>query len=188
MGIVAPLMMIAGTGVQALSQYRQGQAAAVQARAQAGQSLLAAETADANAEAIKQKSIFDQIRAVKAGSRQIGRLRAGQTEENIANVVAEQGFENALNVALIGHEGLVGAQRQRNLATMKRNEVTNLRAAALNLRRAGQTAALTTGLSGLGQMFLLTGFGGGGGTTSHDPAVAARLDTASFGQFPTSFG
>lgn len=165
MGFAAPLMMLAGTGLSALSAYGQGQAAAAQARAQAQLSEHSARVADANAVAIEQKTTFDQVRAIKAGRRAAGRLRASFGEAGAvvsegapADVLAEQGFESALNVALIGHEGIVGAARQRNLAAVSRVEASNLQTQAGNLEQAGGLGALTQLGSGLGEMFLLTGF------------------------------
>lgn len=165
MGFAAPLLMLAGTGMSALSQYRQGQYAAMQAKAQANISDYNARVADANAEAIKQKSIFEQVRALQKGEKKAGELRAGLgasgalvSEGAPADILAEQAYESALDVALIGHEGQVGAAKQRNAAQMYRNEAVNYRTSAKNYKQAGKMAALTTGLSGMGQNYLLTGF------------------------------
>ena len=172
MGLAIPLM-VAGTGMQAMSAYRQGQYQSMQAKAQAGMSNYNAQVAETNAEAIKQKSIFDQIRSLKRGSRIQSAIRAKQgasgavlSEGAPSDVLAEQAAENALDVALIGYEGQVGAAKQKSAASMYRAEASNYMAAAKNYERAGKTAAWTTGLTGLGNMFLLTGFdtfGGGGG-------------------------
>jgi len=169
MGFAAPLMMLAGTGMQAMSAYRQGQYASMQAKQQANISDYNARVADANAEAIKQKSIFDQVRSLKAGERRTGELTARLgasgavvSEGAPADILGEQRAENALDVALIGYEGQIGAAKQRNAAQMYRNEAVGYKAASKNYLRAGKLAALGTAAGGLGSMFLLTGFGGGG--------------------------
>ena len=170
MGFAAPLLMLAGTGMQAMSAYRQGQYASMQAKQQANISDYNARVASANAEAIKQKSIFDQVRSLKAGERKAGELTARLgasgavvSEGAPADIISEQAYENALDVALIGHEGLVGAAKQKSAAQMYRNEAVGYKAASKNYLRAGKLAALGTAAGGLGSMFLLTGFGGGGG-------------------------
>ena len=170
MGFAAGLMMLAGTAVSAVSAYRQGQYASMQAKAQAKISDYNAMVADTNAEAIRQKSIFDQVRAVTLGRGQIGEAlselaeaKAVISEGAPADILAEQAYENALDVALIGYEGMVGAARQKSAASMYRNEAANYLTSAKNYAQAGKTAAWATGLSGLGKYYLLTGFGGGGG-------------------------
>jgi len=154
MGFAAPMMMLAGTGMQALSAYRQGQYASMQAKAQARMSDYNAMVAETNAEAIRQKSIFDQIRAVKLGERRLGTIRVGQTEENIWRVAAEQGAETALGVSLIGHRGLVEAGRQKTTAGMYRTEAANYRTTAKNLETAGKFNAANYLLQGFGTMSL----------------------------------
>ena len=166
MAFAAPLLMLAGTGMQAMSAYRQGQYASMQAKQQANISDYNSRVADANAEAIKQKSIFDQVRSLKAGERKAGELtaRLGSSgavvsEGAPADILGEQRAENALDVALIGYEGQIGAAKQRNAAQMYRNEAVNYKASAKNYERAGKIAAWSTGLGGLGNYYLLTGFG-----------------------------
>ena len=155
----AAALMAMGTGMKALSTYRQGQYASMQAKAQAQISGYNMQVAEANAEAIKQKSIFDQLRALKRGRRIMGTLRAKQgvsgammTEGAPADVLAEQAFENALDVALIGHEGLVGAARQRAAARMYGAEAGTYLRRAKYMRQAGKVGAATTLLTGFGTM------------------------------------
>jgi hypothetical protein len=154
------LLMAAGTGLSAYSAYQQGRYAAAQAEAQARISDYNAQVAEANAEAIKQKSIFDQLRALKKGQRRLGELRAKQgvsgavmSEGAPADVLAEQGFENALDVALIGYEGIVGAKRQKSIASMYRYEAANYLQQAENAKRAGLIGAGTSLLTGFGTMY-----------------------------------
>ena len=158
MGLALPLMVI-GTGLSALSKYRQGQYAAMQAKAQARISDYNAQVAEANAEAIKQKSVFDQLRALRRGERITGRLRARLgasgavvSEGAPADVLAEQGYENALDVALIGYEGMVKAAREKSTAGLYRYEAANYRTQARNARQAGTFGAATTLLTGFGSM------------------------------------
>ena len=171
MGFAGPLMMAAGTGLSALSTYRQGQYASQQAEAQARMFDMQAMTAETNAEAIRQKSIFDQLRALKAGERRVGALRVGETEENIGDVVAEQAFENALDVALIGYEVITQAGRLKSQAAMYRYGAATQRAAGKYAERAGKIGAWTELLGGLGNMFLLTGFGSGGSPGTVGPST-----------------
>jgi hypothetical protein len=157
---VAPfLLMAAGTGMQALSQYRQGQYASAQAKAQARIENYNAQVAETNAEAIKQKSIFDQIRALKRGSKVMGKLRARlgasgavMSEGAPASAIAEQGFENALDVALIGYEGMVGAAQQKSLAAGHRYSASSYLQQAKYAKSAGKLGAGTTLLTGFGSM------------------------------------
>jgi len=163
----APLLMAAGMGMQAISQYRQGQYAASQAKANARISDYNADVAEANAEAIKQKSIFDQLRALRRGEKIIGKQRAKMgvsgavmSEGAPADVLAEQGFENAMDVALIGYEGMVGAAQQKNAASLYRFEAANYLQQAKNAKRAGKVGAATTLLTGFGSMYAGGMFGG----------------------------
>ena len=159
MGAVIPFAMMAGVGMQGLSAYRQGQYAAQQAKAQAAISQYNSEVSLANAEAIKQKSMFDQIRALHRGRRIEGKLRAKMgasgaviSEGAPADVLAQQGYENALDVALIGYEGIIGAQQQRSAAGMYAAEAANYRTTASNVRQAGRYGALERLLTGFGTM------------------------------------
>jgi hypothetical protein len=165
--------MIAGTALGGLSQYRQGQAAAAQAKGQAQISNYNAQVADANAEAIKQKSTFDQVRALKTGRRIMGKVRgrlgaagAVLSEGAPADVVAEQGFENALDVALIGHEGLVGAKRQRSAAALSRFEAANFLQSARNAQVAAGFNVASTLLTGFGGMASMGMFSSGSNPSS----------------------
>jgi len=159
MGFAPFLMMAAGTGIQALSSYRQGQYASMQAKAQAGISRYNAEIAETNAEAVRQKSIFDQLRAVRAGRRQIGKLRAIQgaggavlSEGAPADILAEQSFENALDVALIGYNSQVEQSRLKSAAAGYRAQAGYQEASAKNYMTAGKIGAGTSLLTGLGGM------------------------------------
>jgi hypothetical protein len=158
MGLAIPLMVI-GTGLSALSKYRQGQYASMQAKVQARISDYNAKVAETNAEAIKQKSVFDQLRALRRGERITGRLRARLgasgavvSEGAPADALAEQGYENALDVALIGYEGIVGAARERTKAGLYRYEAASYRKQARYARQAGTFGAGTTLLTGFGSM------------------------------------
>jgi len=178
MAVAAPLMMIAGTGMSALSTYRQGQYASNQAKAQAKISDYNAQVADADATAIKQKSIFDQVRAVKSGARKVGSLRAGMSTSGAvlsegapATAVAQQAYENALDVAMIGYEGMVGARKQRSAAAMYRASAANQRSQAKYAKRAGTFGAVTKLLTGFGSMAMMGAFGGGGAATGTSPQL-----------------
>lgn len=167
MGLATGLMM-AGMGMQAFSQYQQGQYAAAQAKAQARISDYNATIAEQNAEAIKAKSTFDQLRALKRGERVIGRMRAKQgvsgavmSEGAPAEAVAEQGFENALDVALIGYEGLIGSAREKSKANLYRFEAENYMERAKSAERAGWTGVGSTLLTGFGSMATQGMFSGG---------------------------
>ena len=164
--------------MSALSTYRQGQQASNQAKAEARVSDYNAQVADADAAAIKQKSIFDQVRAVMAGERKVGSLRAGAgasgavvSEGAPAEMIAAQAYENALDVAMIGYEGLVGADKQRSAAAMHRVSAANQRAQAKNAMKAGKLGAVTKLLTGFGSMAMMGAFGGGGGGTTASPQL-----------------
>ena len=161
MAFAPMLMMAAGTGMSALSTYRQGQYQSNQAKAAAEVSDYNAQVADADAAAIKQKSIFDQIRSVQSGARKVSSLRVGQTEENIGEVIQVQAYENALDTAMIGYEGLVGAGKQRSAAAMYRNSAANQRSQSKYAKESGKWGAVTKLLTGFGSMAMMGGFGGG---------------------------
>ena len=178
---VALGLMAAGAGMKTMSAYRQGQAASNQAKQQANISDYNSRVADANAEAIKQQSIFDQVRALKAGERRAGQLTAKLgssgavvSEGAPADILSEQAYENALDVALIGHEGLVGAAKQRNAAQMYRNEAVGYKAESKNLLRAGKMKAWSEAFGGIGNMFLLSGFGSGGGASGSSAQLGGQ--------------
>jgi hypothetical protein len=171
-------IMAASTALSAQSAYQQGQYASAQAKAQSKISLHNAEIARVNAKAIEQKSIFDQLRALRRGEKRLGTLRAGLgasgamvSEGAPASLIAEQGFENALDVALIGHEGVVAASRQRSAANLYAHEAENYRLAASSAKRAGAIGVGTSLLQGFGNMFAagMFDFGGdiaGGGSST----------------------
>jgi hypothetical protein len=151
--------VLAATAIGAHSRYQQGLAASAQAKAQARMDEYNAQVSETNARAIRQKSIFDQIRALKAGQKRMGSLVAKLgasgavvSEGAPANLIAEQGFENALDVALIGYEGLVREGREKSAAQMYRNEAENYMMQSKYARRAGLMGAGTTLLSGFGTM------------------------------------
>jgi len=162
-------MLIAGAGIgmQAMSQYRQGQAAAADAKGQQQMSLYNAQVSEQNAKAIEAKTTFDQLRALRRGQKITGSLRAKlgasgalMDEGAPARLVAEQEFENALEVALIGVEGRTQAAQEMSQAGLQRYQGDIYRKQAKNAKRAGLMGAgtsLLTGFSNMGQQGMFKG-------------------------------
>lgn len=175
----AMFLMMAGTGLNAWSQYQQGLYASMIAKAKARLSDYKADVAKANARAIKQKSKFDQQRALKIGRRIEGKLRAKAgvsgaviSEGAPADVLAEQAAENALNVDLIGHEGLVGAAQQKNIAAQYRTEAANFMFQSKFAKATGKMAAVNAVMQGFSQMGQMGVFDTGGGQTWNQAQTA----------------
>jgi len=166
MGLATGLA-IAGVGMQAMSQYRQGQAAEAEAKGQQQMSLYNAQVAEQNAQAIEAKTTFDQLRALKRGQNITGTLRAKlgasgalMDEGAPARLVAEQEFENALDVALTGYEGRMEASQQRSAANLYKTEAQTYKMRAKNAGRAGKIGAGTsilTGFSNMGEQGMFKG-------------------------------
>lgn len=161
----AALLTAGGIGLQAFGKYREAQYAEAQAKAQADMMRYNQQVAEQNAKAIEAKTTFDQLRELRRGKKRVGRLRARLGASGVlmdegapANILAEQAYENALEVGLIGYEGQVAASRQRSAGTLYGAQAGIYKDRASSYKQAGRLGVgttLLTGFSGMGQQGML---------------------------------
>lgn len=152
------LMAGAGLGLGIYGQMATGQAMKQQAAGQKSIAEYSARVAERDAEAIRQKSIFDQKRQAKRAARikssQTAALaHAGGLGSPVAgDLAAEQSAELELENLLIGYEGQVGAQRQLSQAAIDRASGKIAMQKGSSYATAGYIGAGSSLLSGFGDM------------------------------------
>ncbi|MCP5006509.1 MAG: hypothetical protein GY941_21605 [Planctomycetes bacterium] len=150
---------LAVAGATAGSTFMQARAAADAERGQAAQMRHAADIDERDALAIDIDTDFRQIRTVEAGERHRGSLKASLggsgaivSEGAPSELLAEQDFENALEVALIGQQGNVAASRLRSQAAGQR---AGAKFADKRSRNALLSGVVGAGVGLLGDMYTM---------------------------------
>lgn len=169
MGQLALPLFIAGTGMQAYSQYSQGQAAAQEAKNAAAMEEYNAQVAEQSAKAAENRSMYEQERQLEEAKRVKGAQAAaiaasGGIPGAGSNLLlqAKQASELELDNLMIGYEGLTEAQRARTAAAGYRMQGSIYKQKAKNFKRAGLIGAGTSLLTGFSSYNELYGKAGGG--------------------------
>lgn len=157
--MAVPALMGVGIGMQALGMFQQGQAAAAEARAQQQVAQYNAKVAEREAQAIEQKTAFEQQRQAEEAARIEGSLRANlgasgavPSEGTPLMLQSKQAAESELDNLMIGYEGQIGAGRARSQSRLDKMQAGIYSQKASNARTAGMIGAGTTLLTGFGKM------------------------------------
>ncbi len=150
---------VAGTGIAAAGAIQQGRVAAAQAESAQNIANYNALVQQREAEAIRQKTAFEQKRQAERGIRTKSALTAalgaagGLGSPVAADLAAEQAAELELENLLIGFEGEVGAQRAETQAELDRLQGRLFRQRGKAARKASLVRAGGTLLTGFGTAF-----------------------------------
>jgi hypothetical protein len=162
-------LTIAGAGLTAYGQYRQGQAAEQQAEAQAELAEYNAKIAQQEAKAIEQRTIVESRRQAEQGARRMASLHARLAISGVAMsgsplmVMAEQEEEDIFENQMIGYRGIAGMQEKEQEAVLLKHQASIYRTQGENAMKAAKIQAGATLLSGFAGA--AGGMGGGGGGT-----------------------
>ncbi len=162
--IVAVVAAGVGTGISAIGQIKAGAAAQQEAESQQAVADFNAKVQRREAEAIRQRTEFEQVQQAKEASRRLGTLRAGlgaagvvSTEGTPLQLQATQVIEDELERLLIGHRGQVAAERAESQALIDVEQARLFGARGRAAKTAGFIGAGATTISGVGRS-ILTGF------------------------------
>ena len=156
---VAAISMAVGTGVSALGQIQQGQAAAAEAKSQQAMAEYNAKIQEQEAKMAEQKAGFESRRHAKAAQRQAGSLLALTGASGVVPGVGApleiervQEIESDLERQLITYEGQVSASRSRSQAALDRMQGKVYGQRAKSARTAGYIGAGSTLLTGFSRV------------------------------------
>lgn len=152
-------LLLAGTGLMAAGQIQQGRVAAAEAKSARSIANYNAAVQEQEAEAIRAKGKFEQIRQVKEAARIKSRLRtkiAGMGALESGLLEEEQAAELELEGLLIGYEAETAARRAESQAIIDRATGKLAMRRGKAARKAGYIGAGATLLTGFG----MAGMGG----------------------------
>ena len=162
--IAAAVIAGVGTGISAIGQIQAGQAAQQEAESQQAVANFNAQVQRREAEAIRQKTEFEQVQQAKESRRRLGTLRAALGAAGVVTgegtplqLQATQVIEDELENLLIGQRGKVAAGRALSQADIDVEQARLFGARGRAARTAGFIGAGATTLRGVGQS-ILTGF------------------------------
>ena len=158
------LMIVAGTGLMAAGQIKEGQAASAEAKSQKNIANYNAQLMESQAVATEAASRYKQKKQGQEGERikgsllaKLGASGADITQGAPVDLMAEQATELEQESAMIGYEGQLAAAQARSQATIDRMQAKIYGQKAKTVKTASYLSAGATLLTGLGTAGYMSG-------------------------------